>query len=163
LKTIVRIPMTKCNQEIEIIARGVFIKKGKLLLCHTKGAQNTYLPGGHIECGESAKKSLSREIEEELGKKAKVGRFLGAVEHTYRRGGKRLCEINVLFDVSIAGISPSEDPESCEDYIEFWWVPLNKMSASRLEPSVLRKLLGSWVNSGGVERWASTHRGSITN
>jgi ADP-ribose pyrophosphatase YjhB (NUDIX family) len=155
--------MTRCNEEIEIIARGVCIKEGQLLLCHTKGARNTYLPGGHIECGESAKRSLSREIEEELGKNARVGRFLGVVEHTYRRGGKRLCEINVLFNVRIAGICPCENPSSCEDYIEFWWVPVGKISTSRLEPAVLRKLLGSWVDSDGVEQWASTHRDSITN
>jgi 8-oxo-dGTP diphosphatase len=158
-----RIPMTKRNREIEIIARGVCIKNGKLLLCHTKGARNTYLPGGHVECCESAKRSLGREIKEELGKNAKVGRLLGVVEHTYSKAGKRLCEINLLFNIRIAGISTRENPRSCEDYIEFWWVLLADISRSRLEPALLRRVLRSWLESRGVERWGSTHRCSITN
>jgi 8-oxo-dGTP pyrophosphatase MutT (NUDIX family) len=141
---------------IELIARGVCIADGKLLMCHTKGARNTYLPGGHIECHESAKESLCREIKEELGKKAITGRFLGAVEHTFKRHGKRYCEINLLFDLKIKGIDPSENPCSCEDHIEFWWEPLKKIARSKLEPSVLRKVLMTWLGNDGVEAWAST-------
>ena len=150
--------MGKHDEQIEIIVRGVCIMEGNLLVCHTKSARNTYLPGGHVECGESAKKSLRREIEEELGKNAIVGRFLGVIEHTYRRAGRRLCEVNVVFNVQIDGISPDVDPKSCEDYIEFWWVPLERISTSKLEPSVLRNLLRSWLRREGVEQWASTHK-----
>jgi len=64
---------------IEILARGVCVVDGRLLLCHTKGARNTYLPGGHVEFREKARETLRREVEEELGVKAKVGRFLGVV------------------------------------------------------------------------------------
>ena len=37
--------------EIEIMARGVCVLDGALLLCHSAGADNTYLPGGHIDFG----------------------------------------------------------------------------------------------------------------
>ena len=82
--------------EIEIVARGVCVQGGRVLLCHTKGAKNTYLPGGHVDFGESAAASLKREIEEELGLKARVGRFLGAVEHIYYRKRKPQCEKRAL-------------------------------------------------------------------
>lgn len=39
----------------------------KVLLAQAIGEKNTFLPGGHIEFGESAKDALVREIEEELG------------------------------------------------------------------------------------------------
>jgi len=57
----------KKQKEIEIIARGVCVKGGKLLLCHSKGAPNTYLPGGHVEFCEDAKVALAREVVEERG------------------------------------------------------------------------------------------------
>lgn len=146
------------DNAIEIIVRGVCVKNGKLLLCHTKGAHNTYLPGGHIECRESAKQSLGREIEEELGKKAKVGRFLGVIEHTFHCDKRRYCEINLLFDVKIMGIDSSTDPCSCEDYIEFWWTPMKKIADSKLEPSVLRRALVSWLKRKGIDPWGSTYK-----
>ena len=45
---------------IESIARGVCVKDGKLLLCRAKGGKSTYLPGGHIEFGESGRIALVR-------------------------------------------------------------------------------------------------------
>jgi len=145
------------KSDIEIIARGVCVRNGRFLLCHTKGARNTYLPGGHVECGESAKESLAREIREELGRNAKVGRFLGAVEHNYRRGRQCCYEINLVFELRISGIHSCRNPVSHEDYIEFWWVPLAKLSQSKLEPAVLRRVLPAWLGNRKQERWASTY------
>jgi 8-oxo-dGTP diphosphatase len=144
--------------EIEIIARGVCVKRGRVLLCHTKGADNTYLPGGHVEFGEPAAESLRREIKEELGRGANVGRFLGAVEHAYRRKGKPCCEVNLVFEAGIAGVSPRRVPRSREDYIEFLWAPLDGLAAARLEPGVLCRLLPAWLRRRReMPRWASTY------
>ena len=71
------------SKKIEILARGVLVQNGRVLLCHTKGAANTYLPGGHVEFKESARAALCREIKEEMGLDSTAGRFLGAVEHSF--------------------------------------------------------------------------------
>jgi len=143
--------------EIEVLARGVCVKSGRLLLCHTKGAQNTYLPGGHVEFMEAAPDSLSREVKEELGLDAEIKGFLGAVEHTFLQRGKRHCEINLVFEIEVRGIDPSAPPDSLEDYIDFRWISPGDLAESGLEPAVLRKVLPLWICPADYkDRWASS-------
>ena len=135
------------SPSIETLARGVCVKQGHLLLCHTKGAKNTYLPGGHVEFNEKAKVSLQREMMEELGLTARVGRFLGVVEHAFIQNKVRHCEINLVFLMQLPGITPARPVKSHEDYIEFLWIPLNRLGKSKLEPAVLRKILPGWLKA----------------
>lgn len=145
------------KDEIEVIARGVCIKGGKVLLCHSKGAPNTYLPGGHVEFGENARESLRREMKEEMGLSFTVGRFLGAVEHAYRRKGKLQHEINLVFAMTCRDLGVAGVPPSCEDYIEFVWVDRAKLPASNLEPFPLRRLIRVWGPSRRPgSGWSST-------
>ena len=144
--------------DIEILARGVCVRRGRVLLCHGKGSPNTYLPGGHVEFREAAGRSLEREIREELGLAARARRFLGAVEHTFLQKGRRKCELNLVFEVRIDGLDSVPSPLSREDYIEFLWAPLSRLRAAHLEPAPLCRLLPRWLKgAAGAGRWASTY------
>ena len=144
------------TKHIEIIARGVCVQDGRLLVCHTKGAANTYLPGGHVEFGESAVYALSRELNEELGITCTVGPFLGSVEHTFFQKGDEHCEINLVFAFKMPAGNVEESPTSCEDYIEFHWLDIGTLNDSNLEPSILRSLIPSTGTSDTVPWWGST-------
>lgn len=72
-------------QTFHHLARGIFIKDKKVLLAKAEGYNNTFLPGGHIEFGESAKEALVREIVEELGIESIVVNFIGLVEHKWEK------------------------------------------------------------------------------
>jgi 8-oxo-dGTP pyrophosphatase MutT (NUDIX family) len=143
---------------IEIIARGACVSSGRLLVCRNRGKGNTFLPGGHIEFGEGARAALERELLEETGLEAKAGRFLGAAEHRFVYRGATVCEMNIVFELRIAGVT-APAPVPCIEgrKLEFLWVPLARLAASAVEPFRLRRDLTCWLRAKGrPERWSST-------
>ena len=120
---------------IETIARGVCVRDGKILLCRAKGGSTTYLPGGHIEFGETGRQALAREVKEELGADAKTGRFLGVVENSFLQHGKPHAEINLVYELQLP---PETAAKACEDWIEFEWRDLTRLDD--LLPEAFRSL-----------------------
>jgi 8-oxo-dGTP diphosphatase len=63
----------------------------EVLICQRKADQPMSLkwefPGGKIEAGESSEDALVRELDEELGIKAVIGRRVARIRHKYRNGG----------------------------------------------------------------------------
>jgi len=123
--------------EIETIARGVCVKDGKVLLCRGKGASSTYLPGGHIEFGETGAEALVREMKEETGLDSTAGKLLGVVESSFLQHGERHCEINLVYELSIENC----DVAAQEDWIGFEWCPLSGLDAANLLPTDIRRLI----------------------
>jgi 8-oxo-dGTP pyrophosphatase MutT (NUDIX family) len=122
---------------IETIARGVAICGGRILLCRAKGGKSSYLPGGHIEFGESAREALLREIREELGAEATTGRFLGVVENSFLQHGKPHSEINLVFELKFKSVPAAE---AKEDWIEFEWRELADLRGANLLPDAFNAL-----------------------
>jgi ADP-ribose pyrophosphatase YjhB (NUDIX family) len=122
---------------IETIARGVAIIDGSVLLCRAKGGKSTYLPGGHIEFGETAREALVREIREEMGVEATAGKFLGAVENSFMQHGKPHSEINLVFELKFDG---KIEAKAREDWIEFEWCRLSEIENANLLPEAFKAI-----------------------
>ena len=120
---------------IEIIARGVCVQDGKILLCRAKGGATTYLPGGHVEFGETGRQALVREVKEELGSEAETGAFLGVVENAFEQHGKPHAEVNLVYELKVPSATPAR---ACEDWIEFEWRDLAQLDD--LLPAAFRRL-----------------------
>ena len=120
---------------IEVIARGVCVQDGKILLCRAKGGVTTYLPGGHIEFGETGRQALVREVKEELGVDAETGAFLGVVENAFQQHGKPHAEINLVYELKLPATTPAR---AQEDWIEFEW--RDRAHLDDLLPAAFRRL-----------------------
>lgn len=118
---------------IETIARGVAVADGRLLVCRAKGSAISYLPGGHIEFGETGREALAREIREELGSEVSVGAFLGVVENSFMQHGKPHAEVNLVYEMTFKGSVDSL--ESQEDWIGFEWCSLDRLEEAGLLPA----------------------------
>lgn len=63
----------------------------EILICQRKPNQPMSLkwefPGGKVEDGETSEQALARELDEELGITARIGRQVAQVRHKYRNGG----------------------------------------------------------------------------
>ena len=120
---------------IEIIARGVCVQEGNILLCRAKGGATTYLPGGHVEFGETGRQALVREVKEEMGVDAETGAFLGVVENAFEQHGKPHAEVNLVYELKIPAATPAR---ALEDWIAFEWRDLAHLDD--LLPAAFRRL-----------------------
>jgi 8-oxo-dGTP diphosphatase len=73
------------------VVAALIVKDDKVLICQRTRHQAMPLkwefPGGKIEPGEELEEALHRELEEELGIRAAIGRKVATIRHTYGNGG----------------------------------------------------------------------------
>lgn len=129
---------------IETISRVFIIRDGKLLLCKALKAGHYYLPGGHVEFGESAEVALQREMIEECDTKIKNIQFIGVFENKW--GEPAHHEYNMLYTAQLDG---SIDVISKEDHIAFEWVSFDKLVEVTFYPKEFLERIIQWCREGG--------------
>jgi ADP-ribose pyrophosphatase YjhB (NUDIX family) len=129
--------------EIELIARGVLLADGHVLLCRHVAGNYRYLPGGHVEFGEPAHAALARELAEESDVRATVGPLVHADEHVFRQKGRLRHEINLVFHVEQPTTAPpgTHPVASREDGIAFDWVRIDTLDDADLRPAYAAEII----------------------
>lgn len=138
-----------------LLARAVIRDADRVLVVQAEGQPHTFLPGGHREANEGLAECLRRELQEEIGVEAQVGRYLGAVEHQWTRDGEQQYELNHCFAVTVPSLTADRTPQSREGFLSFAWAPLDRLEEVALEPSPLRSLLARSTRTE-PPWWAST-------
>lgn len=149
-----RSPMSDKNN-IHVQARAVVIQDDHILLCKTTGLQPDFyfLPGGHIEHGESAKDSILRELSEEIGFDFTINRFLGCMEFSFDPQVMLYAkchthEYNFIFEASSATLTPPHMPlQQIEKHIEIVWLPLHELTHIDLRPDIMKTQIPTWLSS----------------
>jgi 8-oxo-dGTP pyrophosphatase MutT (NUDIX family) len=146
------------NQKYHVLARGIIISEENVLVAHCKGMDNTFLPGGHVEFREGMRTTLSREIKEELGEECFVQEYLGCVEADFEHTDTYHQEINHLFAAVLPKINHHLNPESKENHLEFYWIPIDEMEQHNLQPYPVRDIIIRVLNREEGPFWESTFR-----
>lgn len=135
--------MNKYKNINEIIVRLVIKRGGRVLLCKNKFTEGYFLPGGHVEFGDSFQQTIFKEMKEELGwsEKELVNiSFVGYLENSYlhKIDGDTHHEVNMIFK---AEVNKNAVVESQEDHIDFEWVEIEKLSEIPIKPSAIVKYI----------------------
>ena len=134
------------KSHIHLIARGLLLHGDNIILCRVKDAEWFFLPGGHIEDGESAKVALLRELREEIGEgNYNITSFVGACENIFPlEEGFFQHEMNIVFAIDVPkGI----ELKTKEDHIEFISVAKNDLKNYKILPIPLKDGIIEWLRS----------------
>jgi 8-oxo-dGTP pyrophosphatase MutT (NUDIX family) len=132
------------NEYIHILSRGIIIDGDYILIAKAKSANNTFLPGGHLEYNENLKKTLEREIFEEIGINCMIGEYIGCLEARWSENGIINQEINHIFIVD--GINRNMEIKSKENHLELYWIKINEMENENLLPYSMRTIIKNIYN-----------------
>jgi 8-oxo-dGTP pyrophosphatase MutT (NUDIX family) len=130
------------GRRFRLRAAGVAIRHGRVLLNHWEGFRSLALPGGGVEQGESSDAALVREMKEELGVDARLGRLLWVVQSLFVLKGERFHEIGFYWEMRLperAACVRSDSFEAMDGGVrtQLAWVPLSELDDVDLVPRFL--------------------------
>ena len=122
---------------------GIAVHGERLLVERAVKKGFCFIPGGRVNYGENAADALAREIREEFGEVATIGRLALVNDNLYELEGRRYQELALYFLIQFAPGSTVLDREGafegCEPGTVFQWIPLDALDQAELLPSFLRQ------------------------
>ena len=145
------------NDKIHVLSRAVILDQDHILLCKTLDIPKAFyfLPGGHIEHGESAQETVLRELYEEAGAQdCIIEKMLGCLEYSFQPGHSSIChnhEYNFIFKVSSPSLKKGVPIPRLEDHIELLWFPMGDLTHIDFRPEPLKILLPKWLDTPSMQ------------
>lgn len=118
---------------------GLAFRDGHVLVHRASHEKFWTFPGGRAEMGERSEETLAREMVEELGVEAKVGRLLWAVENFFRYEGKDWHELGFYYLMDLPqtlAFHPTDIIHRVQDgdnELEFRWVAATRQALTELD------------------------------
>lgn len=117
--------------KLELIVRAIVVNNGKILLCQNLKHGYYFLPGGHIEEGESPEQTFRREMLEEVGIAVKNIIQIAEVKNSYTEEEE---QYNETIYVCLASLENYENIKSLESHITFAWIPVAEFNSADFKP-----------------------------
>ena len=120
----------------------ITVHNERLLVEHGSEHRFCFVPGGRVEYGENAMQALAREVREELGEDATIGRLALVTDNLFELDQRQYQEIALYFVIEFAPGSPVLDRvgafEGSESGTVFQWIPLDAVEQANLFPTFLQ-------------------------
>jgi len=132
-------------KNIEVIARVLLIHENKLFLDYNSEKDFYYIPGGHVEFGETFETCLKRELMEENGAEITVGKPIKFFENFFEDSDGPHHEINRLYEGTIN--TPPEHIKDLEEKIHSRWIPLDELKHIKILPEVMQDFVVGYLKN----------------
>lgn len=129
------------ENNFELIVRALIVRGNKILLCQTKGRDYYFLPGGHVEFGETMHDALLREINEEMDVVINSINFIGGIENIFEQGDKKVHEVSFIYKVDV----DRDDVDAKENHIDFTWFSLDQFLDINVAPPAIKDAVLKWI------------------
>ena len=141
--------MSKNNTHV--LARAVIIDEGQILLFKTLDMHKNFyfLPGGHVEHGESTKVALHREMIEETACEINIIRFLGCLENIFENSESCKChnhEYSFIFQAESNDLKVHVPLKQLDARMELLWLPLTQLGDMIFKAEALKALIPQWLD-----------------
>jgi len=127
---------------------GILIHREHVLCQAAERGDFWLLPGGRAELGESARVTLFREMQEELGVEVQVGQLLYIIENFFTRTDGSKHEVGLYFSMTAPAdsylyrsLETFTHVDEVGNHLRFDWLPIARLDEFPIYPSVLRKAL----------------------
>ncbi len=137
----------------ELLTRAIIVQNNNILLCkNIKNPAHSYyfLPGGHVEQGESPEKALEREVHEEIGREILAIKKIVEFENVFEEDGKTYDEYTYVY---LTTLKDYKNIEGLEGHLAFEWIPLNIVMNIDFKPEEARANIIKSIEEN-IEFWS---------
>ncbi|MST61565.1 NUDIX hydrolase [Peptostreptococcus anaerobius] len=112
----------------EVSAGGVVVLGNSILLLR-KYNGDWVLPKGKVELGETHKQAALREVREETGVKAKIGKYLGEIHYTYKENWDDSKDVHkIVYWYLMCAKNMDTVPQKEEGFVEAKFIHVNRVA-----------------------------------
>ena len=138
------------NYNFKFRVSGLVINDNKLLFVDMDNSGFLCLPGGYVELGETTEQAICREMQEELGYKLEIVKYLGVVENffinKYNNKMHEICFYYLLKPLKEENAIYSdynliENDKGHNIKLDFKWVNINDLDKYNIRPNLLKQIL----------------------
>ncbi len=144
----IKIKNNTCNFKFRVA--GILIYNSKILFVRANNDDFYCLPGGYVELGETTITALLREMEEELGFKVKINKYLGIIENFFiNKNEQKVQEICIYYEVGLEDINTAnlndysliENDKGRLIHLNFKWLNINELANYNIKPIILKDII----------------------
>ncbi len=149
------------RNNIHVLSRAVVLENNQLLVCQTADLPKNFyfLPGGHVEHGESAEQGLLREMMEETEADCHIKKFLGCLEYGFEPGHSSIChnhEYTFIFQLESDRLKPHLPLSQPLSHLKLIWLPFDAIEEVDFRAEPLKKALPEWLKGKSPQIFCSS-------